>query len=109
MTIDKTRQDKTRQDKTRQDKHSRNYSDCQVVVLGQMDNTIDNTFESANRVYDSDNLCPTIPTCAGGNIQPKVIARCVGGLSQGKWGGAISSTRPRLHGRYCTRSTSDYP
>ena len=82
MTIDKTRQDKTRQDK-----HSRNYSDCQVVVLGQMDNTIDNTFESANRVYDSDNLCPTIPTCAGGNIQPKVIARCVGGLSQGKWGG----------------------
>ena len=49
-----------------------------------MDNTLDNTFESANRVYDTDNLCPTIPTCAGGNIQPKVIARCVGGLTDEK-------------------------
>ena len=51
-----------------------------------MDNTIDNTFESANRVYDSDNLCPTIPTCAGGNIQPKVIEEtvCIGGLTEEK-------------------------
>lgn len=38
-----------------------------------MDNTIDHTFESANRVYDKNNLCPTIPTCAGGGIQPKII------------------------------------
>ena len=38
-----------------------------------MDNTIDHTFESANRVYDKNQLCPTIPTCGGGNIQPKVI------------------------------------
>ena len=53
-----------------------------------MDNTIDHTFESANRVYDKDQLCPTLPTCAGGNIQPKVIEEtiCVGGLSEGKWG-----------------------
>lgn len=27
-----------------------------------MDNTLDNTFESANRVYDKNGLCPTIPT-----------------------------------------------
>ena len=65
--------DKTRQDKTRQDKHSQQPQNCQVVVLGQMDNTIDHTFESANRVYDKNQLCPTIPTCGGGNIQPKVI------------------------------------
>lgn len=39
-----------------------------------MDNTLDNTFESANRVYDKNGLCPTIPTCAGGGIQPKIIA-----------------------------------
>ena len=37
-----------------------------------MDNTIDHTYESANRVYDKNNLCPTIPS-AGGGIQPKII------------------------------------
>ena len=80
--------DKTRQDKTRQDKSLRNAQDCQVVVLGQMDNTLDHTFESANRVYDKNQLCPTIPTCGGGGIQPKVIeeTKCVGGLSTDKWG-----------------------
>lgn len=49
----------------------------QVIVIGQMDNKMDNkmdnTFESANRVYDTEGVCPTIPTCAGGNIQPKII------------------------------------
>ena len=51
-----------------------------------MDNTIDHTFESANRVYDKNCLCPTIPTCAGGNIQPKIIeeTHCVGGLAEEK-------------------------
>ena len=88
MNIDKTRQDKTRQDKTRQDKIAPIQKECQVVVLGQMDNTIDHTFESANRVYDKNQLCPTIPTCGGGGIQPKVIeeTKCVGGLSTNKWG-----------------------
>jgi len=53
-----------------------------------MDNTLDHTFESANRVYDKNQLCPTIPTCAGGGIQPKVIeeTKCVGGLSDSQWG-----------------------
>ena len=45
----------------------------EVKIIGQMDNTLDHTFESANRVYDKEQLCPTIPTCAGGNIQPKII------------------------------------
>ena len=45
----------------------------EVRIIGNMDNTIDHTFESANRVYDKSGLCPTIPTCAGGNIQPKII------------------------------------
>ena len=40
-----------------------------------MDNTIDHTFESANRVYDKNQLCPTIPTCGGGGTQPKVIEK----------------------------------
>jgi DNA (cytosine-5)-methyltransferase 1 len=55
----------------------------EVRIIGNMDNTIDHTFESANRVYDKNGLSPTIPTCAGGNIQPKVIeeTKCVGGLS----------------------------
>lgn len=62
---------------------------AEVRIIGNMDNTIDHTFESANRVYDKDGLCPTIPTCGGGNIQPKVIeeTKCVGGLSDNKWGG----------------------
>ena len=45
----------------------------EVVVLASMDNTIDHTFESANRVYSKYGCCPTIPTCAGGNIQPKIL------------------------------------
>lgn len=61
---------------------------AEVRIIGNMDNTIDHTFESANRVYDKDGLCPTIPTCGGGNIQPKVIeeTKCVGGQSANKWG-----------------------
>lgn len=46
---------------------------AKVKVIGQMDNSIDHTFESANRVYDKAGLCPALPTCAGGGIQPKVI------------------------------------
>lgn len=41
-----------------------------------MDNTLDNTFESANRVYGVNGICPTIPTCGGGGIQPKIIEVC---------------------------------
>lgn len=44
-----------------------------VHVIGQMDNTIDHTFESANRVYDTEGISPTIPTCCGGGHQPKII------------------------------------
>ena len=45
----------------------------EVRVIGQMDNTLDGTFESANRVYDSEGVCPTIPTCTGGGIQSKIL------------------------------------
>ena len=40
-----------------------------IIVIGKMDHTL----ESANRIYSKDGICPTIPTCAGGNIQPKII------------------------------------
>ena len=43
--------------------------------IGQMDNTADHTLESANRVYSPDGICPTIPTCQGGGIEPKVIVK----------------------------------
>ena len=46
---------------------------CRVV--GQMDNTADHTFESANRVYDKDGLCPTIPTGTGGGHLPKILTK----------------------------------
>ena len=45
----------------------------EVKVIGQMDNKMDNTFESANRVYDTEGLSPTVNTCGGGGLQPKVI------------------------------------
>lgn len=45
----------------------------EVKVIGQMDNTIDHTFESANRVYDVGGCSPTINTCGGGGLQPKIL------------------------------------
>ena len=45
----------------------------EVKIIGYMDWTMDNTFESANRVYDQDGLCPTIPTGAGGGHLPKIL------------------------------------
>lgn len=45
----------------------------EVKVIGQMDNTIDHTFESANRVYDVGGVSPTINTCGGGGLQPKIL------------------------------------
>lgn len=45
----------------------------EVIVIGQMDNTMDNTFESANRVYDIQGIAPTIPTCGGGGYTTEDI------------------------------------
>ena len=45
-----------------------------VVVIGCMDNTVDHTFESANRIYSENGVCPTIPTACGGGHLPKIIA-----------------------------------
>ncbi len=45
----------------------------EVKVIGQMDNTIDHTFESANRVYDVRGVAPTMNTCGGGGLQPKIL------------------------------------
>ena len=47
----------------------------EVRIIGNMDNTIDHTFESANRVYDKYGLCPTIPTCGGGTIFNRKLSR----------------------------------
>jgi DNA (cytosine-5)-methyltransferase 1 len=45
----------------------------EVKVIGQMDNTIDHTFESANRVYDTNGISPTLNTCGGGGLQVKIV------------------------------------
>lgn len=45
----------------------------EVKVIGQMDNTIDHTFESANRVYDVGVVAPAMNTCGGGGLQPKIL------------------------------------
>ena len=60
-----------------------------IIKIGQMDNTIDHTLESANRVYGVGGCSPTISTCGGGNLQPKIIERAVvlGGLGEKKSNG----------------------
>ena len=40
------------------------YTESKIQKLGQMDNTIDNTLESANRVYGVGGLSPTLPAGA---------------------------------------------
>lgn len=44
-----------------------------INVVGTMDNTLDHTFESANRVYSTEGIAPTIHTCAGGGTEIKVL------------------------------------
>ena len=44
-----------------------------VKIIGQMDNMIDHTFESSNRVYDTDGVAPAMTTCGGGGLQPKIL------------------------------------
>lgn len=43
------------------------------IVIGQMDNTIDRTFESANRVYDPNGIAPTQHGFGGGGHETKII------------------------------------
>ena len=44
-----------------------------INVVGTMDNTLDHTFESANRVYSTEGIAPTVHTCAGGGTEIKVL------------------------------------
>ena len=59
------------------EKHDLGVVMADVKIIGQMDNTIDNTFESANRVYDVRGVAPTINTCGCGGLQPKILDRMV--------------------------------
>lgn len=74
-----------------------------VKIIGQMDNTIDHTFESANRVYDIGGVAPTMNTCGGGGLQPKIIeTKCVGGLGEKKvkqWNTILSAGKSLSDGR----------
>ena len=47
----------------------------QSLIIGQMDNTQDHTYESANRVYSIYALSPTISTNCGGDHLPKIIIK----------------------------------
>ena len=44
-----------------------------INVVGTMDNTLDHTFESANRVYSTEGIAPTIHTCCGGGTEIKIL------------------------------------
>lgn len=55
-----------------------------VKIIGQMDNTIDHTFESANRVYDVEGVSPAMNTCGDGGLQPKILeAKQLGFMDNG--------------------------
>ena len=41
----------------------------EIIKIGQLEGT----FESTNRVYSVDGLCPTLSTCGGGNRQPMIL------------------------------------
>lgn len=41
----------------------------EIDVIGQMDGR----YESVNRVYGKEGLCPTIPTSCGGGHMPKIV------------------------------------
>ncbi len=47
--------------------------EVKLKMIGKMDNAIDHTHDSLNRIYDRNGLCPTIPACSGGDVQPKII------------------------------------
>lgn len=55
------------------EKHDLGVIMADVKIIGQMDNTIDHTFESANRVYDVSGVSPAMNTCGGGGLQPKIL------------------------------------
>lgn len=57
------------------------------------------TFESQGRVYDKNELCPTLRTFQGGGLQPKVIeeTKCVGGLTDSLWGGKQHHQQDRVY------------
>lgn len=46
--------------------------DAELKCVGQMDNS-DGTLESANRVYDLNGIAPSLTTCGGGNLEPKIL------------------------------------
>lgn len=58
----------------------------EVQVIGQMDNTVDHTFESANRVYGTDGISPTLNTCGGGGLHTKILdePKLLGGIGEKK-------------------------
>ena len=64
---------KSRAEQSRAEQSRAEQLKCRII--GQMDNTQDHTFESANRIYDAFYLCPTIPTSCGGGHTPKVLVR----------------------------------
>lgn len=44
-----------------------------INVIGTMDNTLDHTHESANRVYGVDGISPTVAAHSGGGLEPKIV------------------------------------
>ncbi|MBR6403802.1 MAG: hypothetical protein IKS48_10505 [Eubacterium sp.] len=50
-------------------------AEAKLKIIGRMDNTMDHTFELANRVYDVTGISPTLNTCGGGGLQPMILEK----------------------------------
>lgn len=52
----------------------------EIKIIGKMDNSIDHTFDSANIIYSTLGLAPTITTFCGGGQESKImtaITNCI--------------------------------
>ncbi len=68
-----SRAEQSRAEQSRAEQSRAEQNRC--IVIGRMDNTVDHTFESANRIYSANALAPTIPTNCGGDHLPKIIVK----------------------------------
>ena len=86
----------------------------EIEIIGKMDHTMDHTFESANRVYGTEGICPTLPTQCGGGHMPKIVdikQATKQGYIPCEVGGGMRSELPKQQNktRKGTREWTDMP
>lgn len=61
---------------------ARDWKDPKCIQVGNLSGEKwDKIYESCRRVYSENGIAPTIPTCQGGNTEPKIVTNCLYGIS----------------------------